>query len=64
MKLTRKIALTMSLLVIAVGLALGTAVAHHNPKPVADTIYFNGTVVTVDQDMSTAKAVAVAARLL
>jgi predicted amidohydrolase YtcJ len=56
MKLTRKIALTFSLLVVALGLALGTAVAK---KIVADTIYFNGTVLTVDQSNTVANAIAI-----
>lgn len=59
MKLNRKITLTVVLLVIAVGLALGTAFANDKPKPVADTIYFNGTVLTVDASNSVARAVAV-----
>lgn len=57
MKSMRKIALTCSLLLIAIGLAFGTAVAK---KPVADAIYYNGTILTVDKKMSTAKALAVA----
>ena len=56
MKLSRKIALTITLLVFAVGLAFGTAFAK---KPVADTIYYNGTVLTVNKSNSVAKAVAV-----
>src|SRR5512137_2563311 len=59
MKFNRKIALTVALLVVTVGLALGTAFAKDQLKPVADTIYFNGTVLTVDKSDSVARAVAV-----
>lgn len=61
MKLNRKIALTITLLAVAVGLAFGTAAACQKPKPkpVADTIYFNGTILTVDASNSVARAVAV-----
>lgn len=59
MKFNRKIVLTVVLLVITVGLALGTSFASNKPKPVADTIYFNGTVLTVDASNSVAKAIAV-----
>lgn len=61
MKLSRKVALTITVLVVAVGLAFGTAVAKQKakPKPVADTIYFNGTVLTIDESNSVARAIAV-----
>lgn len=59
MKRNRKIALTVVLLAATVGLALGTAFANDKPKSVADTIYFNGTVLTVDASNSVARAVAV-----